>query len=96
MVEQRTIKCCRIPNKLDPDETRIYDRIREGHCAQKEAAHECSGRITIDRNGITLSCPLCGDSRGLHNRAPVQPPKSLWSRARDWLAANNPLRVAAE
>ena len=61
--EGDAILCCGIPGQLCAAETAIYQKIREFHCARKEEPHECSGRMTIDRNGLTLQCPRCGDSR---------------------------------
>ena len=51
---------CLMPKKLGADHTRLYRRIRALHCDRKKESHECSGRMVIDRNGVTLTCPLCG------------------------------------
>ena len=59
---------CRWPPRKAPDsETAIYERLRErivsAHCAADRGAHQCCGKITLDRQHITLSCRLCGDAR---------------------------------
>lgn len=63
---------CLLPTTCSPEETRVYrdlhHLLRERHCAAGEASHECQGRIILDRNGITLSCPRCGDARSVFER----------------------------
>jgi len=54
---------CHLPRPMESDDAQVYRMLREAHCERKQASHECSGRITIDRNGVTASCPLCGDAR---------------------------------
>jgi hypothetical protein len=46
-----------------PAETAIYQKLRQMHCDDRHPGHECQGRLVIDRNGITLACPRCGDAR---------------------------------
>lgn len=58
--------CCTMPEPAPPDEAMIYRHMRDilirAHCSAKRA-HQCCGKITIDRNHITFNCPLCGDVR---------------------------------
>lgn len=54
---------CDLPRALPAKEAAIYQKLRSLHCDDKRPGHECQGRLTIDRNGITLSCPRCGDAR---------------------------------
>lgn len=64
MPVKRAVTNCNMPHDVPADEASLYARLRSLHCAQQQESHDCSGRLTIDRNGITLSCPLCGDARG--------------------------------
>lgn len=57
------VTCCRIPQPMPADEAAGYQGLREAHCENGRAGHDCSGRLIIDRNGVTLACPLCGDAR---------------------------------
>jgi hypothetical protein len=59
-------KGCKLPSRLPPKEAGMYQLIRKMHCADKRPAHECLGRLIIDRNGITASCPRCGDARSVN------------------------------
>lgn len=61
-----SIHICGIPQEIDAGEATIYLTLRETHCDRKLASHECAGRLTIDKNGITLACPLCGDARAFY------------------------------
>jgi hypothetical protein len=54
---------CRVPDRLQPQEAELYRRLREAHCDANEASHDCQGRVIVDRNGVTLKCPRCGDAR---------------------------------
>lgn len=60
---------CNVPGRLTAEETNIYEMLRRAHCARKLDAHDCQGRLTIDKNGITASCPRCGDSRSVNAEA---------------------------
>jgi predicted RNA-binding Zn-ribbon protein involved in translation (DUF1610 family) len=55
-----------MPAPAKPAEQEIYrgirDRLIKAHCEAKRA-HNCCGKITIDREHITFNCPLCGDAR---------------------------------
>lgn len=63
----RAVNCCAIPGRIRAKEATLYRKLHEAHCARKaEPGHTCSGRLTIDRNGITLRCPLCGDARRVY------------------------------
>lgn len=57
---------CVLPPVLDPTEARIYRTLRTAHCEDKHASGDCQGRLVIDRNGITLTCPRCGDARMIY------------------------------
>lgn len=57
---------CLVPGTMPPEDAEIYLTLRGIHCDRKKQSHECSGRMIIDRNGLTLACPLCGDSRALY------------------------------
>lgn len=68
---------CLIPGEVDNDrEADLYRRIRDtllrAHCDDGRDEHRCVGRITLDRDGITLNCARCGDARqllpGAHTR----------------------------
>jgi len=54
---------CEIGNVATEAEAKLYQRFHKMHCEKKSADHQCSGRITVSRNNVTLQCPLCGDSR---------------------------------
>lgn len=56
---------CALPTHCPPAEVGLYQKIRQLHCEDRRPGHQCQGRVTIDRNGITLSCPRCGDARSL-------------------------------
>lgn len=62
---------CSLPNVVPPDEASIYQRLRQMHCDDKRPGHECQGRLVIDRNGITLTCPRCGDARSVYGHTPA-------------------------
>jgi hypothetical protein len=34
--------------------------LHQLHCARKGQGHECVGKCTITREGVTLDCHLCG------------------------------------
>lgn len=59
---------CRMPSVMEARVEKVLVRLREIHCAGKMGSHECSGRLIVDRNGMTLSCPLCGDAREVYGR----------------------------
>lgn len=61
------VKMCSMPTRLDDKHSEFYRKFHTVHCDQKKS-HDCSGRITVDRNGITLSCPLCGDARSVYTK----------------------------
>lgn len=61
-----SIALCHMPKRLDALHTELYQKVRHLHCDKDRESHECQGRVTIDRNGITLSCPLCGDARSTY------------------------------
>jgi hypothetical protein len=58
--------CCTMPTTLSAAEAAIYQKLRKMHCANGKPGHECSGKVSLDRNGLTLNCPLCGDHRSLY------------------------------
>jgi hypothetical protein len=60
-----TKRGCKVPETMPEKDATIYRMFREAHCDLRQASHECSGRMSIDRCGFTLSCPLCGDARAL-------------------------------
>lgn len=55
------------PREVPASEATIYEKLRarivNAHCAAGRGAHQCCGRITLDRQHVTLSCRLCGDAR---------------------------------
>lgn len=59
-----------VPEPFGDGETRFYEDIRtrvlKAHCASGRDGHDCLGRVTLDRNSVTLNCPLCGDARKNH------------------------------
>jgi hypothetical protein len=63
MKQKQTINACLMPTEALPREKEIYAKILETHCDQKGDGHECRGKVSITRTTLTLSCPLCGDSR---------------------------------
>lgn len=65
------VKMCLVPEKLDAPHTHLYQKIRSLHCDRNKESHACSGRIIIDRNGVTLSCPLCGDARSVYPKETI-------------------------
>lgn len=60
------LRGCKMPSAMDPIEAQLYERVRTIHCDRKAASHDCRGRVTLDRNGMTLQCPLCGDNRTIY------------------------------
>jgi hypothetical protein len=60
------VGACYVPSVMDPTEMALYEKVRAVHCAQKKPSHDCHGRVTLDRNGMTLQCPLCGDTRSVY------------------------------
>jgi hypothetical protein len=65
---------CLMPTPMKPLEAQLYEKIRTLHCDRKRASHDCRGRVQLDRNGMTLSCPLCGDHRSVYPRDTGDPP----------------------
>jgi predicted RNA-binding Zn-ribbon protein involved in translation (DUF1610 family) len=61
-------KGCKVPDVMKPLEAQLYEKVRTLHCDRKASSHECHGRVTLDRNGMTLQCPLCGDTRSIYRR----------------------------
>lgn len=68
---------CFLPTRLPAEEAEIYQALRRTHCADGRDGHDCQGRVSLDRNGITLNCPRCGDARALYPTAAtaVAPPE---------------------
>lgn len=60
------VKGCLMPSVMPALDAQLYQKLRALHCERAEESHDCSGRVTLDRNGITLQCPLCGDSRQVY------------------------------
>lgn len=56
---------CVLPTHTSVKEAELYGKIHERHCADNRPGHLCAGKISIDRLGITLNCPRCGDHRSL-------------------------------
>lgn len=46
----------------------VEQALRRAHCDKRDSIHECQGTITINKDGVHLSCPLCGGD----NQCPVQ------------------------
>jgi len=61
-------KGCRMPEPMDAGVAKVCEGLRKIHCAEGKSSHDCSGRLIIDRNGLTLACPLCGDERQVYRR----------------------------
>ncbi len=58
------INACELPAPANVAETELYKTFHGAHCArQNERNHKCAGTVSIDARGVTMSCPLCGDSR---------------------------------
>lgn len=61
------INTCEVPQACDVHEIELYRKFHSMHCARREKGeHDCMGRVTLDRNGVTLQCPRCGDSRKVY------------------------------
>ena len=60
------VNLCWVPKRVPPEDAAAYQALREAHCEQKHPSRDCSGRITLDRSGVTLTCPICGDARSLY------------------------------
>lgn len=58
---------CALPTTTSVKEALLYRTIHARCCADGRE-HLCVGQITIDRAGITLSCPRCGDARSMYPR----------------------------
>jgi len=70
MAERRTPPSfCFLPTQMPGEKAEAYQAIHEHHCADKRPGHLCAGKVTLDRLGITLSCPRCGDHRSLFPKA---------------------------
>lgn len=65
-----TINSCNMPKPMPRNDAIIWQRLcgtlLKAHCDDKRPADRCAGRISIDRKGITLNCPRCGDARQLY------------------------------
>ena len=57
---------CSVPRKMGEKESKLFRLLHEQHCAS-DGAHICMRRITVDVNGVTMQCPLCGDARKVHD-----------------------------
>jgi hypothetical protein len=58
------ITSCEMPFTATPHEAQMYRKFHSVHCDRKdEPNHKCSGTVKVDANGVTMSCPRCGDSR---------------------------------
>lgn len=57
---------CALPRKLSQLESDLMKKFHSMYCAEKLPNHECQGRVSVDRNGVTLNCPRCGDERKVH------------------------------
>jgi hypothetical protein len=58
------VTSCHMPQKADLKESELYLKLHDMNCDRRgEPGHKCAGRVMIDSNGVTLSCPLCGDLR---------------------------------
>lgn len=64
---------CLVPRPMPVREAERYRKLRALHCDRKRESHDCSGRMIIDRNGVTLTCPLCGDARKAYPKELAQP-----------------------
>lgn len=58
-----------MPHRMEPLMADVLTKLRGMHCSRKRPSHDCSGRIVVDRNGMTLTCPLCGDERSVFGGA---------------------------
>lgn len=56
---------CALPTTTSVKDALLYRTIHTRGCADGRE-HHCVGQITIDRLGITLSCPRCGDARSVY------------------------------
>lgn len=63
-------RACKVPETLRAKEADLYRRLRTHHCGSGHASGDCHGRLTIDRNGITLACHVCGDARMRYPKEP--------------------------
>lgn len=61
---RQRIRVCQVPEPMPEREVPVFDKLIEVHCDAGHTSHErCVGSITIDRAGVTLQCPRCGDVR---------------------------------
>ncbi len=61
------VVACHMPKVMSAAESELFQKLHASFCARKEESnHACVGRVIMDRNGVTLSCPLCGDHRSVH------------------------------
>jgi predicted RNA-binding Zn-ribbon protein involved in translation (DUF1610 family) len=58
---------CVLPATVPQQEATIYRALRTAHCEDKHTSDDCQGRLIIDKNGITLACPRCGDARMIYS-----------------------------
>ena len=61
-----TIDTCHIPTPMPAAEAKVYRTLREAHCGQAHASHDCIGVVSLDQRGITMRCKRCGDARSLY------------------------------
>ena len=65
----REVISCLMPRPVPDAEAQMYQRFHAMHCERRgEEHHRCAGRVTVDANGVTMSCPLCGDSRKTYSQ----------------------------
>jgi len=57
------VNLCHMPQPMAAPEAEIYHKLREIHCGQQGASHDCIGVVSLDRAGITMRCKRCGDAR---------------------------------
>lgn len=60
----RAPKGSNVPATLPDADACAYRMLMAAHCDQGHTDPKlCVGKVTIDRNGVTTSCPICGDAR---------------------------------
>lgn len=49
-----------------PPDAAAYRAMHRSVCSKRHPSDECTGVISIDRKGVTLRCPACGNIRQVY------------------------------
>lgn len=60
------VTACYVPTAMSDESAKLHRAFHKMHCARNVTAHRCAGSVTVNTEGVILSCPLCGDHRSLY------------------------------